>query len=315
MTPSDTSPSPARYVVVYNGGSGKDDENPSADEVRAAFEAQGAQVEILTVSGGDGMADTIEQAVGREGVTCVVAAGGDGTISAVAGALAGRDIALGVLPLGTFNYFARRLDIPEELEDAVATICGDGTCSLNVGCVNGRAFINNASIGLYPTILKVREGIYDRWGRSRLAAYWSVLVAMATAYRHIPMRIEVDGTERRARSSTVFVAISAYQLDEFDLEGADAVRAGKFALYLAPDCGRFALAWKAIKVAFRGVRSGQDYSLRTGERAVVSMDKDRQLVAVDGEREEMQAPFEFTILQDALTVKVPQTSNETGEAA
>ncbi|MFN3207386.1 MAG: diacylglycerol/lipid kinase family protein [Roseovarius sp.] len=293
------------HIVILNTESGNGDVNPGADAIEAMFHAHATQVKIVPVTGGDDIAAKVGEAIEEPGVECVVAAGGDGTICAVAGALADSGIDLGVLPFGTFNYFARRFGIPEEAEEAIEAICTGRSEATNLGCVNGRVFINNASIGLYPTILKQRESIYRRWGRSRLAAYWSVLVAMATVYSPMTMRIEVDGELQSAKAPTLFVGMSAYQLDEFGIEGADAVRNGKFAILLAPDVGRFMLIWKALLVALRGVRKGRDFTLLTGEHATVETRRSTRDVALDGERRRMKGPFEFTILKDAIRVRLP----------
>ena len=299
---AETSPN---VVVILNSESGKGDTKPSAERLESLFRARGVPVRVVTVSGGSDIPRQVEEAIGQPGIECVVAAGGDGTICAVAGALSKSGIDLGVLPLGTFNYFARRFEIPEEVEGAVDAVCHGRTETIDLGSVNGRVFINNASIGLYPSILKVREDIYRRWGRSRVAAYWSVVVAMATVYRPLTMSIDIDGRREGAKTPTVFVAMSAYQLDEFGIEGSDAVREGKFAVYLAPDCGRVTLMWKAMRVALSGVKKGQDFALFTGYHAVVSTKRKSQLIALDGERERMEGPFDFGILKDALKVRVP----------
>ncbi|QFT79457.1 Diacylglycerol kinase [Roseovarius sp. THAF27] len=298
------------HIVILNTDSGKGDANPDADTIEELFKSRGTPVKIVPVSSGDDLSAKVAQVIEESGVECVVAAGGDGTICAVAGALADSGIDLGVLPFGTFNYFARRFGIPEDAEDAVDAICRGRGEKIDLGCVNGRVFINNASIGLYPTILKERESVYQRWGRSRLAAYWSVLVAMVTVYRPLTMRIEVDGELQSAKAPTLFVAMSAYQLDEFEIEGADAVRAGKFAILLAPDVGRFMLVWKALLVALRDVRKGRDFTLLTGEHATVEIRRSARDVALDGERHRMKAPFKFSILKDAITVRVPETASK-----
>ncbi len=298
------------HIVILNTDSGKGDTNPGADTIQSLFDAQGTPVTIVPVSSGDDIAAKVAKTIETPGIECVVAAGGDGTICAVAGALANSGIDLGVLPLGTFNYFARRLGVPEDAEQAIDAICSGHRAPISLGCVNGRVFINNASIGLYPTILKQRESIYRRWGRSRLAAYWSVLVAMVTVYRPLTMRIEVDGTLQSAKAPTVFVAMSAYQLDEFGIEGADAVRNGKFAILLAPDVGRFMLIWKAFLVALRDLQKGRDFTLFTGEHATVETRRSARDVALDGERRRMKGPFKFGILKDAIHVRLPAASGQ-----
>ncbi|MGK7653898.1 MULTISPECIES: diacylglycerol/lipid kinase family protein [unclassified Roseovarius] len=302
------------YVVILNSDSGKGGRKPGAEDIRSLFEAHGVSVTIIDVKGGDDIPAKVASAIEQPGIECVVAAGGDGTICAVAGALADKRVDLGVLPLGTFNYFARRFGIPEDVEEAVDAVCRGRKETINLGCVNGRVFINNASIGLYPAILKQRESIYRRWGRSRLAAYWSVVVAMITVYRPLTMRIEVDGKLRSAKAPTVFVGMSAYQLDEFEIEGADAVREGKFAILLAPDCGRYMLIWKALLVALRDVRKGRDFTLLTGERATVETRRSTRDVALDGERRRMKGPFEFSILKDALQVRLPDAASRSDAA-
>ena len=88
----------------------------------------------------------------RSGSDIVVAAGGDGTVSAVASAVAGSEAVLGVLPLGTLNHFAKDAGIPLELEEAVRNISTGRAVKVDIGDVNGRAFINNISLGLYPVI-------------------------------------------------------------------------------------------------------------------------------------------------------------------
>jgi diacylglycerol kinase family enzyme len=181
--------------------------------------------------------------------------------------------------------------------------------------VNGQVFLNNASLGLYPSILAQRERTYRRWGRSRLAAYWSVIVTMATIYRPQTLRIEVDGRARWDTSPNLFVAVSAYQLDEFGIAGAEAIRDGKFALLIAPDCGRFMLVWKAIRVALSGPREGRDFTLVTGRRVKVGTRRRGGRIAIDGERRHMTAPFDFRLLEKALSVRMPEGGTERADVA
>ena len=65
---------------------------------------------------------------------------------------------LGVLPLGTLNHFARDAGIPLDLEEAVAAIAGGRTRQVDVAEVNGRIFINNSAVGLYPELVEIARG-------------------------------------------------------------------------------------------------------------------------------------------------------------
>lgn len=294
-----------RACIILNPASGRG--NGRAAEFDAAVRRfPGTPVRIVPSSAR--LRETVDRVV-SEGFDLVIAAGGDGTISGIAEALVGTGARLGVVPMGTFNYFARSLGIPECLDDALSVALDGDDRPLSVGTVNGRVFVNNASLGAYASVLRVREDVYRSWGRSRLAAYWSVIVAMVTIYRPLKMRITVDGQVHRLRSPMAFVAISAFQLEQFDLDGTEDVGSGKLALFVARDVGRLHLLWRALRVFFRGARAGKDYVLMTGREIVIETKRHNRLVAHDGEKERMQGPYRFEVRKDALTVRVPRSAS------
>ncbi|MGC4004181.1 MAG: diacylglycerol kinase family protein [Pirellulales bacterium] len=92
----------------------------------------------------------------------VIGGGGDGTLSAIAGALAGTKMPLGVLPLGTLNHFAKDLKIPMHLADAAWVVAQRRIAQVDVAEVNGRVFLNNSSLGLYPRMVIERDGQRQR---------------------------------------------------------------------------------------------------------------------------------------------------------
>lgn len=295
-----------RACIILNPASGRGDHR--ADALREAA-ARHSEVEIREIPSPKKLRATVEQAL-ADGCDPIIAAGGDGTIGALAAALAGTGVTLGILPMGTFNYFARSLDLPEDPAEALEIALNGASRQVPIGDVNGRIFLNNASLGAYASVLSVRETIYRNWGRSRLAAYWSVIVAMTTIYHSLKMTITVDGTRHRLKSPMAFVAISAYQLAEFDLDGAEAVREGKLALFVARDVGRLKLLWRALRIFFRGARSGTDYMLLTGEEITIETKRNKRLIAHDGEKERMPGPYRFRLRQGALTVRVPHDAEQ-----
>ena len=106
--------------------------------------------------------------------------GGDGTVDTVAAALVGTEVALGVLPLGTLNHFAKDLGLPLELGGAVQTIGAGYTVRIDVGDVNGQMFLNNSSLGLYPRIVRHRQKQTERLGRSKWrVSLWATLVFLS----------------------------------------------------------------------------------------------------------------------------------------
>ncbi|OWU83766.1 hypothetical protein ATO6_17285 [Oceanicola sp. 22II-s10i] len=290
--------------VIVNPGSGRRAGELSLDEMEERLTALPRRVTIRHAGSGSDITRLAQQAL-DEGYGTIVAAGGDGTICAVASVIIGKPVTFGVIPMGTFNFFARGLGIPEEVEGAVRNLATGTPTPVTVGEVNGALFLNNASLGAYPAILDQREGIYKRWGRSRMAAYYSVLTALINFRHPLRMRIIVDGRELRRKSPLAFVAMSAFQLDIYQLDGADAVRNGEFALYVAPDAGRLGLLKQAVLLAWRRMRPGRDVELVTGKEIIIDTNRKKRLVARDGEKETMSDPFRFTVRSDELHVLAP----------
>lgn len=289
--------------VIFNPASGKKKQDARAPQLLRLIE-NNPRIALCQLRKPQDLEREVQRA-SAEGFATVIAAGGDGTISGVAGALVDNGARLGIVPMGTFNFLARSLNIPEDTEEALAVALDGTDAPLSVGDVNGQIFLNNASLGAYAAVLEVREGVYRRWGRSRPAAYWSVLVAMLTLYRPLKMRITIDGTVVELKSPMAFVASSAYQLEQYNFDGIEAVREGKLALFVAPNSGRLMLLWRALKVLFGGVRRGTDYRLFTGQEILIETRRATSLVARDGERGRMAGPYRFRLLKDALTVRVP----------
>jgi YegS/Rv2252/BmrU family lipid kinase len=290
-------------LIFVNAGSGK----KSGDAKHTALMDRIQGQERVTIKRLTPEMDITEQAARgvAEGYGTIVAAGGDGTISGVCSGLAGSDVKFGVVPLGTFNFFARSLGIPQDPSESLDIIYAGHCRPVSIGEINGQRFINNASIGAYATILQVREDVYDRWGRSRLTAYWSVIKAMSTLYRSLRMRVTVDGVKHELRSPMAFVAVRPYQLEEYGLPGVESIRDGELVLYLAPNGGRLNLLWTALKLLRRNVQRNEDYTMLTGREITIETFRRKQLVAWDGERSRLVDPFYFKMLKDELNVIVP----------
>lgn len=297
-----------RICVILNVGSGKRDQGSAPEAVRAAFAAHGAEVTLKVVRKGTRLLATARQAL-DEGFRIIVAAGGDGTIGAVAAALSGSGATMGILPLGTFNYFARSLDVPFDISEAAGVIVEGRAEPLRVATVNGTLFLNNASFGAYPAILETRETIYHRWGRSQIAAYWAVIKTLAQVRPPLRLRLTIDGVNRDVRSPLVFVMNNAYQLKQMSLEGVDRIEAGKLVVFVAPDSTRLGMIRHAVAVAMGRAVANRNFELLSGEDiTIANMDrpsKSKRTVARDGERERLGGPFEFRVINDALRVMVP----------
>lgn len=287
--------------VLANPGSGPARRNPQA--LSAAMAVFGPRAELRAFSG-----DPAQEAARalRDGFAIIVAAGGDGTAAGVAHALAGTGAALAVLPLGTFNYFARGLGMPEDPAAAARAILDGASHFIAVGTLNGRVFLNNVAIGLYPAILEEREATYARFGRSRLLAHLASLRTLLRFQRAYRMELTQDQTRQRIRTPMVFVARSAYQLDQFGLDGAEAISQDRFALFLAPQQGRLGflrLAWRLVR---RRVDHRRDVVVSAPQRIGIAVSGRRRLsVALDGEKLKMRLPLRIELAHDQLHVILP----------
>ncbi|WP_338080797.1 lipid kinase [Corallococcus exiguus] len=132
----------------------------------------------------------VEEAI-AQGARRVLVGGGDGTISCAAQALMGRDVTLGVVPLGTGNDFARSLGIPDTLEAACDVIAGGYTARVDVGLVNGRPFLNAASLGLTTAIAKrLTQELKQRAGK---LAYPMAAAAEMRTLQPFHIRLQAEG--------------------------------------------------------------------------------------------------------------------------
>ena len=250
--------------------------------------------------------DALVRSAIDDGARLIVAAGGDGTAMAIASSMLGTGCAMAVLPLGTFNYFARGLNLPEDPEEAARAILAGYTRDISVGMVNDRVFLNNASLGIYPAILKERETVYARWGRRRLMAHWSVVKTFLQFQRPMKLTITADGKKMDRRTPLLFVARSAFQLERFGLTGGEAIHRDQFAMLVGLGDTRadlFALAWRLVT---RSMREGRDYELICASDVTVETAKRRALVAFDGEKTRDYSPFEFKMSDEKLTIVLPK---------
>ena len=162
-------------------------------------------------------------------VGVVVAAGGDGTLNAVAAQLMGTDIPMGIFPLGTFNYVARLLNIPLDLLKAAEVIATGKIREVHVAQINDHIYLNNASLGLYPLFIQKRELYNQRFGRFALNAYTSGLDVLIRDRKELKLEIEVDGKKYPVKTPLIFFGNNQLQLAEMNLRIAESAAKGKVA--------------------------------------------------------------------------------------
>ena len=235
----------------------------------------------------------------------LVAAGGDGTISAVADVLRGTGTALGVMPLGTLNHFARDLGIALDPAQAARTIAAGRRVAVDVGEVNGRGFINNASLGLYPGMVRERERQQRRLRRSkRHAMLWATL-AVLNRPPLLELRLELDDEVHDCRAPFVFVGNNDYRMEGFDIGTRERLDGGCLNVYTTRGCSAGSLVMLALRALLGRLRQAEDFVESKASALRVTSRKPRLLVATDGEVAAMDTPLEFRIRRRALEVIVP----------
>ncbi|MDM1251154.1 NAD(+)/NADH kinase [Acinetobacter johnsonii] len=240
-----------------------------------------------------------------ENVGVVVAAGGDGTLNAVASKLMGTDIPMGILPLGTFNYVARVLNIPLDLLDAAKTISEGQPRSVHVAQLNQHIYLNNASLGLYPLFIQKREQFNKHFGRFPLHAYTSALDVLIRDRKELKLEVEVDGQRYPVKTPLIFFGNNQLQLAEMKLRIAEAAEAGKVAGVVVAKSDKrtlFKTLWQLIK---GNLDQASDVYSFAADEVIVHSKRNKLTVAVDGEIVTMTPPLKITVRKHALNIMVP----------
>lgn len=291
-----------RVILNCKAGGGHPDED--VEKVRRAFDETGFAAEITPLERGKDLREIAHEAL-KERPPVLVAAGGDGTVSALADMVRGSETALGVLPFGTLNHFARDLGIPLELDRAAQAIAAGRRVRVDVGEVNGTPFINNASLGIYPKIVRARARQQRRFGHSkRMAMLWATL-AVLDRPSLVELRLELDDRVYECRAPFVFVGNNDYALEGFEIGTRPRLDAGKLTVYTTRCATAGGLAGLALRAVLGRLRQADDF-METAVRSLrVESRRRKLLAAVDGEVKLMETPLEFTIRPRSLQVIVP----------
>jgi diacylglycerol kinase family enzyme len=295
----------APIFVLLNVRSGGSDGDETHALIARLLAESGRQHELIALKHGVDVAATArrtaQQVLDAQGI--LVAAGGDGTVNTVAQAAHDIGCALGVLPQGTFNYFARTHHIPTDTEGAVRALLQAQATPVQVGLVNDRVFLVNASLGLYPQLLEDREQFKSRLGRNRVVALIAACATLLRNHRGLRLGIELDGQQREVRAMTLFVGNNRLQLEQVGIDEHRAIDNGQIAAVMVKPVGTLPMIGLLLRGAlgtlgdadhvessqFRQmtVQPGLPYGLRYGTR--------RAKVAADGEILWLRTPLTLRV--------------------
>ncbi len=291
-------------IVIVNTTAGTALPADWAKQLQDEFSQSGLQAQVKVVQSGSDIEPTVRAAV-QQGAQVVVAGGGDGTVSAVAAVLVGSGVTLGVLPMGTLNHFAKDLGIPLEQAEAIAVIAGNRQVDVDAGEVNGRIFVNNSSLGIYPDIVREREKRQHRLGHGKWRALLAASIGAARRYPVMKVHVEVEGKTLVRSTPFVFIGNNQYTMEGFEIGARAALDKGTLSLYLTQRMGRFGLLQLAVMALFRRLEQARDFDMLTAREFVVRTGHKQLRVATDGEVNLMQTPLQYRVRPGALRVIVP----------
>ncbi len=289
-----------RVRVVRNARSGAGRLSP--ESICAAFRELGCGCALTELEPG---VDLHELARTDTGDVAWIAAGGDGTVNAVASAIGDSGRVMGVLPAGTLNHFARDLRLPGEMESAIKLAVRGEVRAVDLAEVNGVRFVNCSSLGIYPEMVAERDRIMRKSGSAKWAAMLRASARAFVRFRRVEVDLEVEGGTRRCRTPLLFVGNNEYAIEGTGAGRRERLDQGCLTMVIAPGLTRVGVLRILLAALF-----GRMSEVRGLERVTlcsfrVQSQKKRLRVALDGEVRRMVPPLDYRVRPGALRVIGP----------
>jgi diacylglycerol kinase family enzyme len=299
---------PLQFVI--NAAAGSNAADAKRQVIEAALNAAGRQGHLLFSHPAD-LAQVALQAATQAIATrtAVVAVGGDGTLNTVAQTAHALNCPMGVVPQGTFNYFARTHGIPSDPADAVRSLLQWSPWPVQVAAINDRVFLVNASLGLYPDLLEDREAYKARFGRSRWVAFWAASATLLRAQRRLRLHIEQGASVRDVQALTLFVGNNRLQLEQLGVVPKQALPVVHITAVMLRPIGTLSM----LRLMLHGAMGtlGEAQSVERFEfdhlvvRPTLAPGRRGVKVAFDGEVTRLRAPLDFRVLSKPLYLLMP----------
>ena len=298
---------PIKIIISALAGSvaGAGDNHKLCERLAPIFNAHHIDADISLARSGAEVTELAQDAA-RGAYKVMVAAGGDGTVNSVAAAAVESGKTLGVLPLGTLNHFARDLQIPSDLEAAAHTIVAGHTTDVDVAEVNNRIFLNNSSLGLYPTIVRERQK-RERLGFRKWPAFFWATIQAFRRYPFLDVQLRVNGELLDRLTPFVFVGNNEYAMDLFNIGLRDRLDRGVLSIYITHRTSRLKLISLALRAVAGNLRDDKDFLALSSSEVKILTARKRLRVALDGEVDLMKTPLHYRVRPGALRVIVPNS--------
>ena len=297
------SKSPLPILVNRKGGTAASAGENLEDQLTDSFARAGAEISLHLLEGPD-TPDAVREAASAS--PRVVVGGGDGTAACAAAILSDGDVEMGLLPLGTLNHLARDLGIPPTLEEAALLAVQGEARAIDLAEVNGNVFANNASIGLYPTMVRRRDVYRERLGVPKWLAAIPASWHAWSRLRRYRLTVDMGDGRKPLVTALLFVGNNLYSLERGQIGQRAALDGGKLSVFVLAAPGRFALLWFALRAVIGRADHHKDF-IEYGECESLTVHADRKRVDVglDGEVQELEFPLEFQIRAGALRIVAP----------
>ena len=296
-----------RLALVINRSAGTFRNLPLESTVAAigaALAEAGHQVHTEIV-GRRELARTLSVIAESRDLDAVVVGGGDGTILTAIVAGLGRDLPLGILPLGTLNLFARDLGLPPDPVEAARVLAGAAPRLIDLAEVNGLPFAIWASMGMHPWVVRRR----DHMQRGGMRKGRAMLLAALRAFRRFPL-IDVtlslpEGSSVTVSTPMLFITNNPWREEPLPLS-RETLDTGKLVIHVAACSGRLSLLWLFAEAVIGHWRASPRLRTYTAEEVRVTSRKRRMMVSLDGEVTVMGAPLVFRARPKVLRVLMPR---------
>lgn len=239
----------------------------------------------------------------EEGFDIIVAAGGDGTVGAVASQLIGNHATMGILPNGTFNFFAKFIGV-KNMAEAVDAIARGSAESIDIGQVNGHTFLNNSTIGIHADVIHERE-MLEAEGMRKWFAYPIAAYRRLKKFRLNKNCFTFGDKNFCQKTPLVFIGNNEYPFQVSPQSNRQRITDGQFSIFIA-NSNTF---WKILKSSFKfliGIlKKDEDFTYHKASNLVIYNQQIRINVGIDGEIVELSSPLRYKISPHALRVLFP----------
>ena len=293
-------------VLNRGGGTLRDlDIQALAARMEQIFTAAGHTIETRLAEGDDIVA-RMREAAADEHADVLLAGGGDGTISLAAGLVAHTKKALAVLPAGTMNLFARSLEIPLDLDEALMALASGEIRQVDIARANERFFVHQFSVGMHPQLIRLRERMSFRSRIGKMMA--SVRAAVVTFARPAALKVslDMDGARILATASSLAVTNNLYAEGQ-RLPFAARPDGGQLGIYVARARRRRDLFWLFLNMGVGRWRQNDQVEIHETTEVVLNVPKQRRRFkcAIDGELCALEPTTRIALHPGALAVLVP----------